>query len=479
MVLSALKLQEVTSVDVEMREFLEPGIRTPSRMRAVELNAEYLGVSSLQMMESAGKALADIIRHHAPDNVLILCGKGNNGGDGMVAARHVQDLEPVIVYHDDTGMSRQTACQLSVLKHCSVTVFPVRCRDDVIALNTAFSAPGLILDAMLGTGSSGNPREPIKTMVDCANSSSTTIISADVPTPGIKASEIIAFHRPKVSGSHIVDIGIPLEAECFVGPGDLTVLKKKDPGAHKGAGGEVLIVGGGPYQGAPYLAGLGALRAGADIARIASPVFEPVPDLIYEFLPGTIVGKEHVDRILGLAEKADVVLVGNGLGDQSHDVVTSIAHSCKKVVFDADALRLPLPVAEESIYTPHAGEFTRITGQAPEDGLVARARTVKNAAKYGTILLKGPVDIISDGDRVRFNRSGSPLMTVGGTGDVLAGVTAALFCNNPAFDAACSAAYVNGKAGEAVGKHIGGGMIPRDLADRIPLELFKGGNSNG
>ncbi len=464
---------------MEMREFLEPGDRTPRRMRAVELNAEYLGVSSLQLMESAGKALADIIRNHVPEHVLILCGKGNNGGDGMVAARHVQDLEPVVIYHDDPGMSRQTSLQLSVLKHCSVTVIPVRCRDDVIALKNSFLNPDLILDAMLGTGGAGIPREPIKTMVDCANSSSAKLISADVPTPGLRASEIIAFHRPKVVGSLSVDIGIPLEAECFVGPGDLTTLKRKEPGAHKGAGGHVLIVGGGPYQGAPYLAGLGALRAGADIVRIASPVFEPVPDLIYEFLPGTIVGKEHIDRIITLAEKADVVLVGNGLGDQSHDVVTSIAPFCKKAVFDADALRLPLPVAEETIYTPHAGEFRRITGHVPEEGLAARGRTVRNAAECGTILLKGPVDIISDGNRVRFNRSGSPLMTVGGTGDVLAGVTAALFCNNPAFESACIASYVNGKAGEAVEKRIGGGMIPRDLADRIPLELFKGDNKHG
>lgn len=466
-------------MDIEMREFLEPGIRTPRRMRAVELNAEYLGVSSLQLMESAGKALADIIRCNAPEHVLILCGKGNNGGDGMVAARHVQNLEPVVIHHDDPGMSRQTALQLSVLNHCSVTAIPVRCRDDVIALKNAFLNSDLILDAMLGTGASGIPKEPIKTMVNCANSSSAKIISADVPTPGLRASEIVAFHRPKVSGSLSIDIGIPLEAECFVGPGDLTVMARKEPGAHKGAGGEVLIVGGGPYQGAPYLAGLGALRAGADIVRIASPVFEPVPDLIYEFLPGTFIGREHIDRIISLAEKADVVLVGNGLGDRSHDVVTSIAPSCKKAVFDADALRLPLPVAEETIYTPHAGEFLRITGHAPEDNLVARGRTVKNAAEYGTILLKGPVDIISDGERVRFSRSGSPLMTVGGTGDVLAGVTAALFCNNPAFDSACIAAYANGKAGEAVEKRIGGGMIPRDLADRIPLELFKGDFKHG
>jgi len=98
---------------------------------------------------------------------------------------------------------------------------------------------------------------------------------------------------------------------------------------------------------------------------------------------------------------------------------------------------------------------------------------VKEAAGEGTILLKGHVDIISDGQRVRFNRTGSPLMTVGGTGDVLAGVTAALFCQLPAFEAACIAAYANGRAGMAVEARIGGGMLPTDLTDHIPLELYR------
>ena len=127
-------------------------------------------------------------------------------------------------------------------------------------------------------------------------------------------------------------------------------------------GGEVLVIGGGPYQGAPYLAGLGALRAGADIVRIASPVFEPIPDLIYERLEGERIGEEHLERLRVLAAHADAVVCGNGLGPDSHAVMCAIASSCKKAVIDADALRLPLPVAqEETLYTPHAGEFMRIT----------------------------------------------------------------------------------------------------------------------
>jgi NAD(P)H-hydrate epimerase len=457
-------------------EFAETGIISHERMRVVDANARALGLSSLRMMEGAGRALAESVRAADPCRVLILCGKGNNGGDGMVAARYLQDLEPDICIISGPGMTVETAEQLRLLAHCRVSVHPVSCRDDVQALSALFSRADIILDALLGTGLKGAVKEPVRTCIELANQSPARIFCADIPTPGIRADLILAFHRPKVGGSFVAGIGIPLEAEIFTGPGDLLLVKKRRPDAHKGNGGEVLIVGGGPYQGAPYLCGLGALRAGADIVRIASPVFEPIPDLIYERLEGKVIEAEHIGQILRLIEQADVVVIGNGLGDQSHHVVRALAPHCKKAVFDADALRNPLPKAADSLYTPHAGEFERMTGKKPEDDLVTRARSVRDAGIPGTILLKGPVDIISDGTRVRFNRTGTPMMTVGGTGDVLAGVAAALFCELPAFDAACVAAYVNGKAGMAVGNEQAGGLLASDLPVHIAHELFgKGG----
>ena len=239
----------------------------------------------------------------------------------------------------------------------------------------------------------------------------------------------------------------------------------------------MLVIGGGPYQGAPYLAGLGALRAGADIVRIASPAFEPIPDLIYERLKGDRVSEEHTQRLIALAEAADVVVCGNGLGTESHAVIEAVAPHCKKAVFDADALRLPLPSAQgESIFTPHAGEFTRITGNPVPEDTPGRARAARGAGIRGTVLLKGKTDVITDGDRVRFNRTGHPAMTVGGTGDVLAGIAGGLLCHLPAFEAACIAAYVNGKAGQQVAAERGAGMLASDLVDRIPGILFgKGG----
>ena len=131
------------------------------------------------------------------------------------------------------------------------------------------------------------------------------------------------------------------------------------------------------------------------------------------------------------------------------------------------------PVARgETIYTPHAGEYSRITNTALPSDTIGSARMARKTGIRGTILLKGHIDIITDGTRVRFNRTGDPAMTVGGTGDVLAGVAGALLCHLPAFEAACIAAYVCGKAGEAVAAERGNGMLASDLVDRIPAFLF-------
>ncbi len=459
-----------------MREFLEAGVIDAGRMRAIEENAVALGLPSLLMMESAGRAVAEAVLAYNPDRVLVLCGKGNNGGDGMVAARYLQHLGAVDVVYPDSGpMTPAAAAQASLLRHCSVALHPVRCAADVEPLGRLFEEADIIVDAMLGTGASGAVREPLATLVTRANAGPAPVVAVDIPTPGIRAGRILSFHRPKVESADVVDIGIPIEAEVFTGPGDLLLIPARAPGAHKGAGGEVLVVGGGPYQGAPYIAALGALRAGADIVRVASPACIPMPDLIYERLEGRTITEEHLETILPLVDRADVVVCGMGLGKESHDVVLAIGEAAERAVFDADALARPLPAAKETIYTPHAGEFARMTGREPPADLVARARCVKAAATAGTILLKGPVDIVSDGARVRFNRTGTPAMTVGGTGDLLAGVAGALFCHLPAFEAASIAAYASGKAGMRAAGERWCGMLATDMLDYIPEELFPRG----
>ena len=457
----------------ELREFRETGVIDAGRMRAVEENAVALGYPSLLMMESAGRAVADAVLASDPDRILILCGRGNNGGDGMVAARYLQHIDAVdVVYPECSSMTPSAAAQASLLRHCAAALHPVRCAVDVKPLGRLFDEADVIVDAMLGTGASGAVREPLATLVAGANASPAPIVAVDIPTPGIRANRILSFHRPKVEGADVADIGIPLDAEIYTGPGDLLLVPARSPGAHKGAGGEVLVIGGGPYQGAPYIAAMGALRAGADIVRIASPAYIPMPDLIYERLEGKAITEEHLATILSLVDRTDVVVCGMGLGKESHDVVLAIAEAAERAVFDADALARPLPAAKRTIYTPHAGEFARMTGREPPADLAARARCVRGARTTGTVLLKGPVDVISDGARVRFNRTGTPAMTVGGTGDLLAGIAGALFCRMPAFEAAGIAAYVNGRAGMRAAEGRGCGMLATDMLDFIPEELF-------
>lgn len=453
------------------RVFRDTGLISHERMRAVDRNARAAGLSSLRLMESAGHALAARALSIAPSQVLVLCGWGNNGGDGLVAARHLANQCGVCVCYPETPRaSPEFRDNLILLKKTAAALCPVTSRADVEAARHEFSRADLIIDAILGTGGTGVVREPLATMVRETNASDCPVLSADIPTPGIRPGTILAFHRPKVEGSEVVDIGIPVEAEVVVGEGDLLVVPRRRVDAHKGAGGRVLVIGGGPYQGAPYLAALAALRAGADLVRVASPVCLQYPDLIIDSLEGGSLQSGHVEFLLSRVRSSDVVILGNGAGEAARPVLRQIAPFCEKAVFDADALEYPIPAAGQGIYTPHAGEFERMTGASPPADVIERGHAVRTAAfriPGGVLLLKGQVDVISDGERVRFNTTGCPPMTVGGTGDVLAGIAGALFCRLPAFEAALVACYVNGRAGEKAAETYGEGMMASDLLNTL------------
>ncbi len=179
---------------------------------------------------------------------------------GWLPLRHLQRGVTTDVCYLDSG-KRSGSCehQLAALKHCRVTLHPFQCRDDLVKISSLFAHADVIIDALLGIGATVFCGRTAPTCIAMANSSRAQVIAADVPSPGMRADRICAFHRAKTEGSEVIDIGIPVEAECCVGPGDLTLLPRRQKKAHKGYGGEVLVIGGGPYQGAPYLAGLGAL----------------------------------------------------------------------------------------------------------------------------------------------------------------------------------------------------------------------------
>lgn len=455
-------------------EFLGQGCISPEEMRRIDCNAQALGISGLELMESAGTGLSMAARQYNPGKVLILCGSGNNGGDGMVAARHLAgEAEITVLWYDSGRQTDSTRTQLQRLLSCSVHTIPFRSRDDLIEHSRIFHDTDLIIDALLGTGGTGQVREPVRTCIEYANNTAAPILSADLPSPGITPDRVCAFHRAKTEGAHTHGIGIPLLAEIGTGPGDLLLLENRSPDSHKGVGGNILVIGGGPYQGAPYLAGLAALRAGADIVRVVTPHYLPEPDLIHVPTAGNRINPADLPTIIPLCEQADVVLCGPGLGSESHDVIMALAPHIRKGVFDADALRDPLPVAGETLYTPHAGEFARMCVRTPGKTPRERAHAIKEAQISGTVLLKGTVDVICDGSRVRFNQTGTPAMTTGGTGDVLAGVCAALMVRIPAFEAACIGAYATGRAGELITQTYGYGMTARDLLTAVPQVLFR------
>lgn len=476
---------------------------TSLRMAAIDANCEYLGIKRLQLMENAGAAVAKAVKEKKRSGkIVIFAGKGNNGGDAFVSARHLSeyDVSVILVGKKEAIKTCEALHNWKVLEKTSIQTF--ECTDSRAFDRSLLENADLIIDGIFGTGVRGKIHEPESTVIDIINSSGAFVISVDVPSgfdpdggkfeKSVHAGLTITFHKMKAgmlsrnaekyTGEvHVVDIGIPIEAEYYVGPGDIQPFLKRPASSHKGEAGRILIIGGGPYSGAPALAGLSALRAGADIVTVAAP--RNVSDIIASFSPNLIVRSLSSDTLLEddihvishLISTHDTVVIGMGLGnsDETCEAVNGILPLCKKAVIDADALfpeSVPL-FNKNFIITPHAGEMKRLSGDDVPREQKERREFIQNFAKLHdvAVLLKGAIDIISDGKQVRANRTGNAGMTVGGTGDVLAGLTGALFarCEEPIEAAACSA-FINGAAGDMAFEDFGYGLLATDIIDNIP-----------
>lgn len=478
---------------------------TADRMAMVDRNAAALGVPRAKLMESSGNAVARAVRERADpeDEVTLVCGRGNNGGDALVAARFLSEYDPrvILLGRPETITTKIARDNWDALVAADGTTEQVR---DSTAF--ALDDPDLIVDAMLGTGITGALREPAATAAEAIGDSDATILSVDVPS-GIDADTgeaagadavavdtdaVVTFHDTKPGletladdGAFdltVADIGIPDAAERFVGPGDLQPLARATD-SHKGENGEVLVVGGGPYTGAPTLAARAALRAGADLVRVAVPkqiarevqAFDE--SLIVQSYPGDRLTSEHLGDARELAAGHDTVVFGPGLGDAEATLraVESFLESFDgTAVVDADALAVVGDVETEAtlLCTPHAGEFREMGGD-PTGDWRERAEAVESvAAESGhVVLLKGPHDVISDGETTRIARTGNPGMTVGGTGDVLAGVTGALAAVLDPLQAAAVGAWANGRAGDVAFEAYGPGLTATDLLEKLPDAL--------
>lgn len=479
-------------------------------MKAIDVNCAYLGLSPLQLMENAGAGIAhEIASMLDSGTVLFIAGRGNNGGDAFVAARHLAGKEGyrikvILLGHRSRIRSEEAQANFYLLGYSGVS--EIREISDSSELKTynGWDEADIIVDAMLGSGLEGPVREPESTAIDLINHSGKLVISVDTPSgfepdahvPGkcVDADLTITFHRMKTelllpraerfTGEiKVIDIGVCRDAEDFVGKGDVLNLYKRTPESHKGNSGRVLVIGGGPYYGAPALAGMAALRAGADIVtlavpeNIASTVASFSPNLILvRSLSGDFLRPEHVPKICDLLESHDVVVIGPGLGrgEETLEAVAQILPICKKAVIDADALynlSLPIQGRGEFIITPHAAEFTRLAGEKPPESIEKRKEMVRafSKGKQVVTLLKGNIDVVSDGKNVRLNRTGNAGMSVGGTGDVLAGVVGALFTVNGAMDSACCGCFINGLAGDLAFKKRGWGLLASDIVKRINI----------
>lgn len=260
--------------------------------------------------------------------------------------------------------------------------------------------------------------------------------------------------------------------------------------SHKGMNGVVCVVGGSrTYHGAPFLCAMAAARTGSDLVYLAVPsvVATPVrslsPDLIVLPLPDSKLTRGNAKRLASWLPDLGCIGIGPGLGPQNpvelKSALATLSAKCQSLVVDADALRPDILEAPQGqlakmVVTPHAREFERLFGQKVPDALEARVPVVRKAAgEHGVVvLLKGPTDVVSDGESVGLNNTHSPAMTVGGTGDVLTGVTSGLCAKGMGrFEAACCAAYVNGLAGAGAANELGLHIVASDVVERIPKAM--------
>ena len=494
-------------------------ILTAEEAAAVDENAVYLGIPRRLLMEAAGKEVAQALCREVSvkgRDVTVFAGLGNKGGDGFAASRYLVNagarVHVILLGREEAIGTEEALENWRVLKVMESTVRLTQIRDssDLEKLKPIIDESVAIIDAMLGTGIIGPLREPFLKAVNLINSSKAFKLAIDLPTglnPStgevyggvVKADLTVTMHKVKkgmvgreeYTGKVIVaDIGIPPEAELYAGPGDVkAILRPRPPKAHKGDFGRILVIGGSQeYSGAPALTALASLKAGADLAIVASP--ESVASVIRSFSPNLIVKPltgdrltlKNVGEVEPLIKDSTAVAIGPGLGlepetfEAVDELVGRVRGLRKPILIDADGLkaiaksRLDLG-GLAAILTPHAGEFKILTGVTLPQGWLERVPYVKEASKgwKSVILLKAHEDIISDGRRVKVNRTGNPGMTVGGTGDVLSGVVATFIgWGIEPFKAAVAGAFINGLAGDLAVGEKGYHIVATDVIDKLP-----------
>ena len=506
-------------------------------MMVTDYNCEYLGLSRLCLMESAGKSLAEEVGKIAvytfakPVKVVIFTGSGGNGGDGFVAARYLlnRGYDVDIYMLKENIRSDDAKTNLEILENMKprlsrLNIYNLKTLEDINSCEVAQSRDSefVIVDGLLGTGIHGKLQTNIKRAIEIINESNGITISVDVPSGmdpltgeindlAVVPDYTISFHKIKtgvrdadeelVGGLVTADIGIPFEAEYFVNYGDFLRLKNRDSSSHKGNNGRLLVIGGSKdYSGAPAIAGMAAIGAGADLVYVASPqnaaeaIKSTSPDLIVKSLEGDKLSLKHSDVILSLVDNVDSVLIGPGAGideDTSKLFNILVTKIKKPIVLDADALKQVelslIKNREDIILTPHIFEFKsffKVENDLKLDiDSYDFSKVDENITEFqkiirqikGTVVVKGKYDLILSGKKFKINKSGNAGMTVGGTGDALAGISASLLSQGlSSFDSASLATFINGLAGDEAYNIKGNGFSATDLVSYIGSVIKNG-----
>ncbi len=440
-------------------------------MRGIDRWAiEERGVPSLDLMEAAGDALAretELIARPGP--VRILCGKGNNGGDGLVAARLLRErgheVDVLLLWPADE-LSGDAAANLERLGGG----FSELGGD----AGAALAGSGAIVDAIFGTGFDGEPREPAAAAIEALNAAGAPVVACDVAS-GVDASTgeaadcsvdadvTVTFHAAKVGhriapgkwrGGRLVvaDIGIPPGAPGeavagLIGDGVLDLPPRRGQESSKFSSGEVLVVGGSRgMTGAVCMASTAAIRAGAGYATVAAPdSLEPILEVkLTEVMTMGLdssaggLGAAAAGPIIDRSQRSACVVLGPGLGRAEHSarLARELAPRIDApLLIDADGLNalgteLGLLAGREhpTILTPHAGELARLLDTSSDEISAHRLAAAREAADAAdaVVVLKGDDTIVAEGDRIAVNAHGSPALATAGTGDVLSGTIAAL-----------------------------------------------------
>ncbi len=445
---------------------------TPSEMASADAAAVALGHSVVDLMEAAGAAVADAIRRRFPPcRVLVLCGPGNNGGDGYVAARCLAQIGwPVAVAA--SAPPRGDAIQAAARWHGPNLPFTP----------AEAGRAELVVDALFGAGLARDISPEMSAVLAAAK----RIVAIDVPSGldgatgaprGVVAQAVltVTFFRKKpghlllpgrtLCGELLLaDIGLPDEVLQTIQPRSwqngpaLWRVPRPDAASHKYTRGHVTILGGASMTGAARLAAAAARRVGAGMLTIASP--PEAADIYRTGEPGLLVDERDIATLL-TDPRRTVWVCGPGLGiDAAKAALPTLLAAGRQIVVDADAITgPPNALLGATVMTPHLGEFTRVFGPPGPDRVAAvRAAAARTNA---VVLLKGADTIIAAPDgRVTINANAPPWLATAGAGDVLAGLIAGLLAQGmPPWDAACAAAWLHGAAATALGP----GLIAEDL----------------